>query len=74
MKNLKFLFAMFALVVFMASCVDIEDPKGIEEVRGAKVEFLKAQSALQLAEAKLTEAKAATELANAKLQEAYAKK
>lgn len=73
MKNLKFLFVMFALGVFMASCVDIEEPKGIEEVRGAKVEFLKAQAALQLAEAKLTEAKAATELANAKLQEAYAK-
>lgn len=64
---------MFALGIFMASCVDIEEPKGIEEVRGAKVEFLKAQAALQLAEAKLTEAKAATEQANAKLQEAYAK-
>ena len=73
MKNLKFLFAMFALVVFMASCVEIDEPKGIEEVRGAKVEFLKAQAALQLAEAKLTEAKAATEQANAKLEEAYAK-
>lgn len=73
MKKLKCYLVLLALVAFMASCVDIQEPQGIQDVRSAKVDFLKAQTSLQLAEAKLTEAKAATELANAKLQEAYAK-
>ncbi len=58
---------------FLVGCVSIDEPKGIQDIRSAKVDFLKAQTALQLAEAKLTEAKAATEAANAKLQESYAK-
>lgn len=57
----------------MAGCVKIEEPTGIQDIRTAKLEFLKAQTSLQLAEAKLTEAKAATEQGNAKLKEANVK-
>ena len=42
--------ALFAGTGTFTSCIDTDEPAGIEELRGAKAELLKAQAAVQLAE------------------------
>ncbi|WP_140392928.1 hypothetical protein [Mediterranea sp. An20] len=62
-------------------CVDTDEPWGVEQLRGAKAELLKAKAAVEQArvalvqaEADLKAAKAETERANAALQEEMARK
>ena len=56
-----------------SSCLENIEPEGIENLRGAKAELLRAQTALQAAQAAKVEAEAALVLAQAKVQEAIAK-
>ena len=71
--------ALFAGTGTFTSCIDNDEPAGIEELRGAKAELLKAKVAVEqanaaykLAEAEWMKAQAATEAANTRLQEALA--
>ena len=56
-----------------SSCLENIEPEGIKDLRGAKAELLRAQTALQAAQAAKLEADAALVLAQAKVQEAIAK-
>ena len=71
--------ALFAGTGTFTSCIDNDEPAGIEELRGAKVELIRAkvaveqaQASLKLAEAEVQKAKAAKELADAEISKAIA--
>ena len=73
--------ALFAGTGTFTSCIDNDEPAGIEELRGAKAELIRAkvaveqaEAAYKLAQAELEKAKAAKEAALAKQEEAKAKK
>lgn len=57
----------------MSGCIENLEPAGISDLRGAKAELLRAQTALQAAEAAKVQAEAQLMLAEAKVQEAIAK-
>jgi len=72
--------ALFAGTGTFTSCIDNDEPAGIEELRGAKAELIRAKVAVEqadatfrLAEAELKKAEAATEAANTRIKEAEAK-
>ena len=72
--------ALFAGTGTFTSCIDNDEPAGIEELRGAKAELIRAKVAVEqanaaftLAQAEVEKAKAAKELAEAKIKEAVAK-
>ena len=72
--------ALFAGTGTFTSCIDTDEPAGIEELRGAKAELIRAKVAVEeanaakiLAQAELVKAKAANQLAEAKINEAKAK-
>jgi len=64
---------LFAGTGTFTSCIDNDEPAGIEELRGAKAELLRAKVAVEQAEAALTLAKAETEKALAAKGQAEAK-
>ena len=71
--------ALFAGTGTFTSCIDTDEPAGIEELRGAKAELLRAkvtveqaQASLLLAQAEVEKAKAAKQLADAEISEALA--
>ena len=71
--------ALFAGTGTFTSCIDNDEPAGIEELRGAKAELIRAKVAVQqanaaftLAQAEVEKAKAAKETALAKIEEANA--
>lgn len=57
----------------VSGCIENIEPEGIANLRGAKAELLRAQTALQAAQAAKVEAEAALVLAQVKVQEAIAK-
>ena len=59
--------------LMISGCIENLEPAGIADLRGAKAELLRAQTALQAAQAAKVEADAALVLAQAKVQEAIAK-
>ena len=59
--------------LLVSGCIENIEPEGIADLRGAKAELLRAQTALQAAQAAKVEAEAALVLAQAKVQEAIAK-
>ena len=59
--------------MLVSGCLDNIEPEGIADLRGAKSELIRAQTALQAAQAAKVEAEAALVLAQAKVQEAIAK-
>ncbi len=59
--------------LLVSGCIENIEPEGIADLRGAKAELLRAQTALQAAQAAKVEADAALVLAQAKVQEAIAK-
>lgn len=59
--------------LLISGCIENLEPAGIADLRGAKAELLRAQTALQAAQAAKLEADAALVLAQAKVQEAIAK-
>lgn len=60
-------------ILLVSGCIENIEPEGIANLRGAKAELLRAQTALQAAQAAKVEAEAALVLAQAKVQEAIAK-
>lgn len=60
-------------VFSLSGCIENLEPAGISDLRGAKAELLRAQTALQAAEAAKVQAEAQLKLAEAKVQEAIAK-
>ena len=54
------------------SCIDNEEPAGIEELRGAKAELLRAKAAVEAAKVALVQAEAAAAQAEADLKKAQA--
>ena len=60
--------------VTFTGCIDNDEPAGIENLRGAKAELLRAKVAVETAEAALRNAYAAEHLAQAKWTEAMAAK
>jgi len=71
--------ALFAGTGTFTSCIDNDEPAGIEELRGAKAELLRAQklvaeadAAFKLAKAEVKKAEAAKKMAEAKIAEAQA--
>lgn len=72
MRFVNLLGGLFLLGVFLVGCVSVDEPKGVQDLRSAKAEFLKAQAAVQLAEVKVREAQAAILTAQAKTEEANA--
>lgn len=72
MRFVNLLGGLLLLGVFLVGCVSVDEPKGVQDLRSAKAEFLKAQSAVQLAEVKVREAQAAILTAQAKTEEANA--
>ena len=72
--------ALFAGTGTFTSCIDTDEPAGIEELRGAKAELIRAKVAVEqanaaytLAAAEVEKAKAAKEAALAKQEEATAR-
>ncbi len=65
-RIINLLGGLFLLSMFTVGCVDIKEPAGIQEMRSAKAEFLKADAAVKLAEAKYRDALTAQETARAK--------
>lgn len=59
--------------LLVSGCIENIEPEGIADLRGAKAELLRAQTALQAAQAAKVEAEAALVLAKAKVEEAIAK-
>lgn len=59
--------------VMVSGCIENLEPDGISDLRGAKLELLKAQTALQAAQAAKIEAETAILMAEAKIKEAVAK-
>ena len=55
--------------LLVSGCIESIEPEGIADLRGAKVELLNAQAALQMAQAAKAEADAALVLAEAKIKE-----
>ena len=55
-----------------SSCLETIEPDGLSDLRGAKADLLRAQTALQEAQAAKVNAEAALKLAEAKVQEAIA--
>jgi hypothetical protein len=66
MKFANLLGGLFLLGVSLVGCVSVDEPKGIQDLRSAKAEFLKADAAVRLADAKYREAQTAQETAKAK--------
>ena len=71
--------ALFAGTGTFTSCIDNDEPAGIEELRGAKAELIRAKvavetanAAFRLAQAEHEKAEAAIDLAEAKIKEATA--
>lgn len=64
---------MAAGVFSLSGCIENLEPAGISDLRGAKAELLRAQTALQAAEAAKVQAEAALVQAQARVQEAIAK-
>lgn len=60
-------------VFSLSGCIENLEPAGISDLRGAKAELLRAQTALQAAEAAKVQAEAQLKLAEAKVKEAIAK-
>lgn len=76
MKKWKFLVAtalVCGALTTVTSCIDNDEPAGIEQVRGAYAELYKANAAVQQAEAQIKLAQAETEKQRAALQEQLAK-
>ena len=65
--------ALFAGTGTFTSCIDNDEPAGIEELRGAKAELLRAKVAVEQAEASFKLAQAEVEKAKAAKQAALAK-
>ena len=65
--------ALFAGTGTFTSCIDTDEPAGIEELRGAKAELIRAKVAVEQAEAARILAVAEVEKANAAIQAAIAK-
>ena len=63
---------MLGVAPVFTGCVDTDEPAGIEQLRGAKAELLKAKAAVEQARVELVKAQAAHELANAERQQADA--
>ena len=59
--------------MLVSGCIENIEPAGIANLRGAKAELLRAQTALQAAQAAKVEAEAALVVAQSKVQEAIAK-
>ena len=73
--------ALFACTGTFTSCIDNDEPEGIENLRGAKAELLRAKVAVEqanatliLAKAEVKKAEAAKTLAEARIKEAVAAK
>jgi len=71
--------ALFAGTGTFTSCIDNDEPAGIEELRGAKAELLRAkvaveqaQASLLMAQAEVEKAKAAKQMADAEISKALA--
>ena len=71
--------ALFAGTGTFTSCIDTDEPAGIEELRGAKAELIRAkvaveqaQASLLLAQAEVEKAKATKQLADAEISKALA--
>ncbi|MGM9736626.1 MAG: hypothetical protein ACI3ZL_09475 [Candidatus Cryptobacteroides sp.] len=60
-------------VFSLSGCIENLEPAGISDLRGAKADLLRAQTALQAAQAAKVEAEAALILAQAKVEEAKVK-
>ena len=61
--------ALFAGTGTFTSCIDNDEPAGIEDLRGAKAELLRAQAAFELAEVELKNAETALKMADVKAKE-----
>lgn len=64
--------ALFAGTGTFTSCIDNDEPAGIEELRGAKAELLRAKAAVEAAKVALIQAQAAAAQAQAELDKAKA--
>ena len=64
--------ALMAGTGTFTSCIDNDEPAGIEELRGAKAELLRAKAAVEAAKVALVQAEAAAAQAEADLQKALA--
>ncbi len=75
MKTFKnFAIALVAISLVTTSCLDNTEPAGIAALRGAKSEYIKAQTLVEQANAELIKAEVAIKTAQAKQEEATAAK
>lgn len=65
--------ALMAGTGTFTSCIDTDEPAGIENLRGAKAELIRAKVAVETANAAYVNAEAALKLAEAKTEEAEAR-
>ena len=65
--------ALMAGTGTFTSCIDTDEPAGIENLRGAKAELIRAKVAVETANAAYVNAEAALKLAEAKTEEANAR-
>ena len=65
--------ALMAGTGTFTSCIDTDEPAGIENLRGAKAELIRAKVAVETANAAYVNAEAALKLAEAKTEEARAR-
>lgn len=75
MRKWTYLVAMLMLAcatTTFTGCIDTDEPAGIEQLRGAKAELLKAKALVEAANVKKVEAEAALKNAEAKAKEAEA--
>ncbi len=73
MKKVLLTIMLAGMALGATSCFDNLEPAGLEDMRGAKAELLRANAQLQLAEIKIKEAQALEMTAQAALAEAKAK-
>ena len=65
--------ALFAGTGTFTSCIDTDEPAGIEDLRGAKAELIRAKVAVEAANAAYVQAEAALKLAEAETEKAKAR-
>ena len=65
--------ALMAGTGTFTSCIDTDEPEGIENLRGAKAELIRAKVAVEAANAAYVQAQAQLTLADAKIKEAKAR-
>ncbi len=72
MKNRFLSMFLAGTLLVAASCIDNDEPQGLQEMRKAKAELMQASAAVQLAEAELRKAEAVAKEAEARITSAQA--